>query len=342
MKYLVIGLGNTGLSIISMLKHAGFEVEGYNRPGTTLDNLKSIKEFKVEGLVNFVFKNDFINEDLQKALGRSDLVFICVPANEHKGLAQSIIEKKPESKMPSIILVPGRVFGALNFTEYLSISVLEADTVPYAARYDGKGLVSLLAQKNRVLYSSTDISLLNSVEKKMPAFFKEIFCKDYNYQKVTMSNVGLVLHCTPLIFNSGLIYNPQDFLFYKELISEEIAFYMQKIDDERIRVSKELGLSVKSVPNWLKEQYGSKNNSNIYNALHTTEAYLKISSPKSLNHRYLNEDLVYGLVPIEGLAMNLGLEVPYITHLINTACMLLNSDLRINYKGVIPAWKGIS
>ena len=60
----------------------------------------------------------------------------------------------PENKIPSIILVPGRIFGALNFAEHLSSSVIEADTVPYAARYDGKGLVSLLAQKNRVLCSS--------------------------------------------------------------------------------------------------------------------------------------------------------------------------------------------
>jgi opine dehydrogenase len=342
MKYLVIGLGNTGLSIISMLKHAGLEVEGYNRPGKTLDNLKSIKEFKVEGLADFTFKKDFINEDLNNALTKSDLVFVCVPANEHKGLASSILESNLEEKIPSIILVPGRVFGALNFAEYLCTSVSEAQTVPYAARHDGKGLISLMAQKNKILYSSTDISLLKGIERKMPAFFKEIFCKDYNYQKVTMSNVGLVLHCTPLLFNAGLIHHPQDFLFYKELISKEIAFYMQKVDDERIRVSKELGFSVKSVPEWLNEQYGTKNYSNIYNALHTTEAYLKISSPKSLNHRYLNEDLVYGLVPIESLAINLCLEVPYITNLIDTACMLLDSNLRLNYEGVIPAWKKIS
>ena len=342
MKYLVIGLGNTGLSIISMLKHAGLEVEGYNRPGKTLDNLKSIKEFKVEGLVDFTFKNDFISEDLQKALNRSELIFICVPANEHKGLASSILESKPEKKILSIILVPGRVFGALNFAKYLGINVSETETVPYAARHDGKGSISLLAQKNKIFYSSTDISLLKGIEKKMPSFLKEIFNKEYNYQKVTMSNVGLVLHCAPLLFNSGLIHHPQDFLFYKELISKEIAFYMQKIDDERISISKELGFSVKSVPSWLNEQYGTKDYSDIYNALHTTEAYLKISSPKSLNHRYLNEDLVYGLVPIENLAINLGLEVPYITNLINTACMLLDSDFRLKYEGIIPAWKGMS
>ena len=42
----------------------------------------------------------------------------------------------------------------------------------------------------------------------MPSFFKEIFNKEYNYVKVTMSNVGLVLHCAPLLFNSGLINHP--------------------------------------------------------------------------------------------------------------------------------------
>ena len=40
---------------------------------------------------------------------------------------------------------------------------------------------------------------------------------------------------------------------------------MQKVDDERIRISKELGFSVKSVPDWLNEQYGTKDYSDIYN-----------------------------------------------------------------------------
>ena len=42
------------------------------------------------------------------------------------------------------------------------------------------------------------------------------------------------------------------------------------------------------------------------------------------------------------ISINLGLEVPYITNLINTACMLLDSDFRLKYEGIIPAWKGMS
>jgi len=341
MKYLVIGLGNTGLSILSMFKYAGLDVEGYNRPGASIDNLKSMNECKVDGLIDFTFKVDFIVEDLKKALTRADLVFVCVPANEHKSLATLISESCLEDAIPSIILVPGRVFGSLNFGKYLGCNVTEAQTVPYAARHDGKGLISLLAKKSRVIYSSPDPAALEAVEKKMPSFFKDIFYTEENYKKVTMSNVGLVLHCTPLIFNAGLISYPQEFLFYKDLVSKEIAFYMQQIDHERILISKKLGLSLQSVPDWLNEQYGAKNTSNIYNALHSTDAYLEISSPKSLNHRYLNEDLVYGLVPLENLAINFDLSVPYITNLINIACMLLNSNFRNDYEGITPTWKEI-
>ena len=93
MKYLVIGLGNTGLSLLSMLKNSGFDVQGYNRPGESLEKLKSIKECKVEGLANFSFKVDFINEDLRAALIRSDLVFVCVPADDHRSLATLISER---------------------------------------------------------------------------------------------------------------------------------------------------------------------------------------------------------------------------------------------------------
>ena len=339
MKYLVIGLGNTGLSILSMLKHEGLDTEGYNRPGSSLENLKSINECKVDGLVDFTFKQDFIVENLKKALIRADLVFICVPANEHKSLAILISENKLGDAMPSIILVPGRVFGSLNFGKYLGCNVTEAQTVPYATRHNGKGLISLFAKKSRVIYSSPDPAVLEDVEKKMPSFFKDIFYREESYKKVTMGNVGLVLHCTPLIFNAGLIHYPQDFLFYKDLVSKEIAFYMQQIDDERILICKNLDLSIESVPDWLNEQYGAKDTSNIYEALHSTDAYLKISSPKSLNHRYLNEDLVYGLVPIENLAINLGLSVPYITNLINTACMLLNCNFRNEYEGINPTLK---
>ena len=341
MKYLVIGLGNTGLSILSMFKHTGLDVEGYNRPGASIDNLKSMNECKVDGLVDFTFKIDFIVEDLKKALIRADLVFVCVPANEHKSLATLISESELGDAMPSIILVPGRVFGSLNFGKYLGCNVTEAQTGPYAARQDGKGLISLFAKKRRVIYSSPDPAVLEDVKKKMPLFFKDIFYAEENYKKVTMGNVGLVLHCTPLIFNAGLISYPQEFLFYKDLVSNEIAFYMQQIDLERIFISKKLGLSTESVPDWLNEQYGAKDTSNIYKALHSTDAYLKISSPKSLNHRYLNEDLVYGLVPLENLAINLGLNTPYITNLINTACMLLNCDFRDEYEGITPTWKEV-
>ena len=339
MKYLVIGLGSTGLSVVSMLKYAGLDVEGYNRPGKSLEALKSINECKVEGLTEFSFKTNFITEDLHTALIRSDLVFVCVPATEHRSLANSISEGDLGDAMPTIILVPGRVFGALNFRKYLSCSVGEAQTVPYAARYKSEGILSLYARKERVVYSSPDIFVLKDISKKMPLEFQEFFTADDNYQKVTLSNIGCVLHCAPMVFNAGLINLPYNFLFYKELVSEEIGLYMQKIDAERLMISERLGMSVQSAAEWLNEQYGAKESLDIYHALHSTDAYSEILAPKTLNHRYINEDLVYGLVPLEHLGGHLGLTTPYISSLINLACLLMDCNFRLQYEGLIPNWR---
>ena len=79
MKYLIIGLGNTGLSILSALKNDGCDVLGFNRPGKSLRNLDSLDRLHVEGIINSSFKKDFIVDDLKKALEMADFVFICVP-----------------------------------------------------------------------------------------------------------------------------------------------------------------------------------------------------------------------------------------------------------------------
>lgn len=114
---------------------------------------------------------------------------------------------------------------------------------------------------------------------------------------------------------------------------------MEQIDGERLQICNKLSIFSNSVSSWLAEQYDAQDSSNIFNALHSTNAYLKISSPKTLNHRYLNEDLVFGLVPLEILAINLDLKVPFISNLINTACMLLDCDFRKKYTGIIPDWR---
>ena len=186
MKYLVIGLGNTGLSILSMFKHTGLDVEGYNRPGASIDNLKSMNECKVDGLVDFTFKIDFIVEDLKKALIRADLVFVCVPANEHKSLATLISESELGDAMPSIILVPGRVFGSLNFGKYLGCNVTEAQTVPYAARHDGKGLISLFAKKTFDAPPSVRILFLCIITSLQSCLFASFILKMFPSKEVDL------------------------------------------------------------------------------------------------------------------------------------------------------------
>lgn len=338
MKYLVIGLGNTGLSILSVMKSAGVDVRGYNRKGKSLNTLKTIGRCKVNGIIEVDLPVDFLIDDLEEALSTADLVFICAPANEHKELAEEISSFFRSGYRTSTILVPGRVFGSLNFESYLGCAVAEAQTVPYAARHNGRGVVSLYASKQRVMYSSPDQKVLYEVSQKMPSCFNNIFFADPNYKRVTIENMGLVLHCAPMIFNAGLLKYPQDFLFYRDLVSHEIAHYMEKIDEERLSIGNACGVAAQSALGWLREQYSPADTSSIHSALHSTDAYKRIPAPHTLNHRYLNEDLAYGLVPLEALAVMNGVRVPHISSLIDMGCKLLNLDFRNAYQGLTPDW----
>jgi hypothetical protein len=53
-----------------------------------------------------------------------------------------------------------------------------------------------------------------------------------------------------------------------------------------------------------------------------------VPGPLSFNVRLLEEDIPYGMVPLEGLGQLLGVPTPHVTTFIDEACELLNVDFR--------------
>ena len=66
--------------------------------------------------------------------------------------------------------------------------------------------------------------------------------------------------------------------------------------------------------------------SSVYESVASCETIRSIKSPESLNHRYLTEDIGYGLVPMSFIAKYLDLSTPIIDSLINIACVLNKVD----------------
>jgi opine dehydrogenase len=146
----------------------------------------------------------------------------------------------------------------------------------------------------------------------------------------SFSNVGMILHCAPVLMNIGWIESDKvDFKYYYDGISKSIAHFLEKMDYERLEIASLLGFSIESVREWLCKTYNSFG-SDLYSCLRTTEAYREIDAPPTIHTRYLLEDVPNGLVPLEYLASNLSIKTPSISTIIDLASSVLDIDFRKN------------
>ena len=78
---------------------------------------------------------------------------------------------------------------------------------------------------------------------------------------------------------------------------------------------------------WMKREYATKGTT-LYDCIQNNKAYKEIDAPKSVFHRYIFEDVPYGLVPFERLGNELGIDTRYITVAIDLANALVEEDFR--------------
>ena len=72
---------------------------------------------------------------------------------------------------------------------------------------------------------------------------------------------------------------------------------MEKIDKERGLVCEAMGAKYISAIEWMKNTYGTEGKT-LREHLQTNEGYKGIVGPNTINHRYIYDDLLTGLVPI--------------------------------------------
>ena len=77
---------------------------------------------------------------------------------------------------------------------------------------------------------------------------------------------------------------------------------------------------------WYGHQ-GAKGDS-LAQVMRTNPAYEWDTAPRSLRHRFLLEDIPYGMVPMEDLGRLAGVKTPLTTAIIDLACSLLGEDFR--------------
>ncbi|NND54557.1 MAG: opine dehydrogenase, partial [Gammaproteobacteria bacterium] len=159
--------------------------------------------------------------------------------------------------------------------------------------------------------------------------------------QTSLQNANPIIHPAVTLANAARIEGTNgDFLFYEEGVSDATGRLIEALDKERIAIGAKMGITVVPDPQMGMRQ-GYMLNDNYGEAYRNAPGFQGIGAQPKLDHRYLNEDVGYGLVFMSGLARQVGVRTPTIDSIIQVTSVLMDRDYALEAKRT-PASLGIA
>ncbi len=309
----------------------GVKVSLWNRSPSNINEIMETNEIRCSGVVNGIAHTEKVSSDMSSAI--SNFVMVTTPSSAHRDVAKTLVPYVHKDMI--IVLNPGRTFGAIDFAETLLACgvkelphIAETQTIVYTCRKSAQSSATIYALKNDVEIAALKQGDAELIMKCMPVCLQPYFRIVPSVAYTSLSNVGMVLHCAPVMMNVGWIETEKvDFKYYYDGISTNVARFIEKIDAERLAVSAALGYSIESTKDWMKRTYKISGD-NLHQCIRNNEYYKEIDAPPTIFCRYILEDVPNGLVPIEYIGKLLGIDTHCITTVIDLANAVLDMDFR--------------
>lgn len=148
--------------------------------------------------------------------------------------------------------------------------------------------------------------------------------------ETALSSTNNLIHPPVLLANAARTEAGEEYLFYREGLSAGAARMICGVDDERLEILRALNQEAVPLTGWFRRYYGAQGlvGETVQEMLVNRPSLADSRGPKTLKHRYVSEDVVYGLAPMEELARRLNVATPFLSALITALSTVCESDLR--------------
>lgn len=339
-KITIIGAGNGGCTYAAYLGKRGHEVCLYEVPELA-DNLKDIQE--QGGLMMRGADTGFgpvakCTTDIQEAVTGVEYILVVVPAFAHRVIAELAAPYLKAGQ--TVILNPGAVLGAVEFLNvlrkngnYEDITVGEASSNAFACRRYRPNDVNILGVKEKLYISCIPAERTEKVVESLNSFLPS-YVAIPNILYTSLMNGNALLHPISAILNAGWIEMTQgDFDFYWGGMTPGVCENIDQVDKERLAVAEALGFKQVSLNELNHIYYGHPEWATLYDFFSRSKVHggtPEARAPKSTHHRYITEDVPYGLVPISELGKKVGVPTPHIDAVITLSSTFNGEDYRKN------------
>ena len=336
MQITVLGAGAGGTAMAFDCASHGHEVRLFDFEQFP-DNVAKIAEqggIHADGDISGFGAIAYSGHDIDEALQGAELIYVVGPAYSTEPFGEAVAGKLSPGQ--TVIVSPSSCGGALAFKRAAgldlddeSIRVAETSTLHYAVRLTEPGQI-------RVFLKLKAGNLLAALPSKHTADILALIADVYpsmepaeSVLQTSLQNANPIIHPAVTLSNAARIeMTGGDFLFYEEGVSDSVGRLIEALDNERIAIGKQLGIVIRPDPDMGMRQ-GYMLEANYGSGYRNAPGFQGIGAQPQLDHRYINEDVGYGLVFMSELGRQVGVPTPGIDAVINVASIVMARD----YKG---------
>jgi len=349
----VIGAGNGGHAMAAHKTLDGFEVHLFEMP-TFASNIRHVldtHQITVEwSNRQETVRISKVTTDIATAVKGAQIIFVVTPAFGHKAIAELLAPYVEEGQI--IILMPGSG-GSLEFAQIFKVGnvkknvlLCECCTLPYGTRLDRPAHV--LIHREAVTLPTGIFPSIRTDEAI--ARLQEVYPKivaTANVLEAALNNPNPIVHpAATLLSISRIEYSEGEFYLYREAMTPAVARTFEALERERFAILDQLGLKFHHYSNLhfrnfnlgeTMEECHERILSTTMDAafgVNSIQAGIEMKGPKSMQDRFITEDVPYGLVLLSTLGQLLAIPTPTSDAIINLSGSINRTDYWVEGRGV--------
>jgi opine dehydrogenase len=333
MNIAVLGSGNGGVAVAFDCAAHGHQVSLFDFEQFP-ESIKAVQNnggIHCEGILEGFQSVASAGHEIEKALDGADIIYAVGPAYSTRPFAEAC---KPYLKKGQIVIVcPSSCGGSIEFKNGAGLDlrdedivVAETSTLPYAVRLLEPGKVRIFNKlKGGLLLAAVPAQKTGYVLEQVRDVYPTMSAAK-NILQTSLQNGNPVIHPAITLMNVALIERTKgDFDFYHQGVTPAVGRLVEAVDKERIAIGKKLGVEVNPDPE-LGVIQGYMTEATYDNGFNTAPGFAGVKAQSSLDYRYFNEDVGYGLVFLQKLGEQVGVATPVMSAVITLVSLLMERD----------------
>jgi opine dehydrogenase len=331
----VLGAGNVGISLAADLALRGHQVRLCTRSQARLDPLAGGLE--VTGAVEGTAPVAMLTTSVADAVRGAEVVAVTVPTPALPYYSPALADALTPEQL--LWFDPGHCGGALFLAAEIARRtgrapglLCQLSTASHISRLTGPATSRVFMLAGAALAGlpgSRTAECLERVDALLPGQFTAA----ETVLEVDLMNINALMHPVQMVTNASWIEaTGGDFAVYAEGSGPGTCRVIEAVDAERLALAARLG--VRALPfaelmldgGFTSAEAAARGRAREVFA--AAELMRAIKAPPALDHRYLHEDVGWGLVPWAELADAAGVDVPAISALVTLGGILGGADYR--------------